>query len=204
MVFNPTGGHFLGINHCWLLIWEHDGETKRHYAAIYINLLRYAMSTIMGRALPDMRDGLKPVHRRILYAMHELGLRPTGGYRKCARVVGEVLGKVPLDILSNEPWVHRPRRNCFLVSAAVNHSVGTAAYHHTWNPFPRCARSVPPARGPLGVRRTGAHEPRLRHVGAPGGGPRQLRVARQRPTRGHALHRVQAGPARLGGTPGRP
>jgi|MDSY01.1.fsa_nt_gb hypothetical protein len=57
------------------------------------SFLRYAMSIIMGRALPDMRDGLKPVHRRILYAMHELGLRPSGGYRKCARVVGEVLGK---------------------------------------------------------------------------------------------------------------
>eukprot|EP00613_Pedinella_sp_CCMP2098_P070681 CAMPEP_0171933674 /NCGR_PEP_ID=MMETSP0993-20121228/31419_1 /TAXON_ID=483369 /ORGANISM="non described non described, Strain CCMP2098" /LENGTH=998 /DNA_ID=CAMNT_0012574233 /DNA_START=224 /DNA_END=3220 /DNA_ORIENTATION=- len=47
----------------------------------------------MGRALPDIRDGLKPVHRRILYAMHELKLNPSGGYRKCARVVGEVLGK---------------------------------------------------------------------------------------------------------------
>ena len=57
------------------------------------SFMRYAMSIIMGRALPDIRDGLKPVHRRILYAMHELGLRPNGGYRKCARVVGEVLGK---------------------------------------------------------------------------------------------------------------
>ena len=54
------------------------------------SFMRYAMSTIMGRALPDLRDGLKPVHRRILFAMHELGLRPSGGYRKCARVVGEV------------------------------------------------------------------------------------------------------------------
>lgn len=57
------------------------------------SFMRYAMSIIMGRALPDVRDGLKPVHRRILFAMHELGLRPSGGYRKCARVVGEVLGK---------------------------------------------------------------------------------------------------------------
>jgi DNA gyrase subunit A len=53
----------------------------------------YAMSVIVGRALPDVRDGLKPVHRRILYSMHELGLTPDKGYRKCARIVGDVLGK---------------------------------------------------------------------------------------------------------------
>jgi DNA gyrase subunit A len=55
--------------------------------------LEYAMSVIVGRALPDVRDGMKPVHRRILYAMHELGLTPDRPYRKCARVVGDVLGK---------------------------------------------------------------------------------------------------------------
>ncbi|MBW3049744.1 DNA gyrase subunit A [Prochlorococcus marinus XMU1403] len=55
--------------------------------------LEYAMSVIVGRALPDSRDGLKPVHRRILYAMYELGLTSDRPYRKCARVVGEVLGK---------------------------------------------------------------------------------------------------------------
>ncbi len=55
--------------------------------------LAYAMSVIIGRALPDVRDGLKPVHRRILYAMYELGLTPDRPYRKCARVVGDVLGK---------------------------------------------------------------------------------------------------------------
>ncbi|MFM5887305.1 MAG: DNA gyrase subunit A [Dolichospermum sp.] len=55
--------------------------------------LEYAMSVIVGRALPDARDGLKPVHRRILYAMHELGLLHDRPFRKCARVVGEVLGK---------------------------------------------------------------------------------------------------------------
>ncbi len=55
--------------------------------------LEYAMSVIVGRALPDARDGLKPVHRRILYAMYELGLIPERPFRKCARVVGEVLGK---------------------------------------------------------------------------------------------------------------
>ena len=55
--------------------------------------MSYAMSTILSRALPDIRDGLKPVHRRVLYAMHALNLSPDSGYRKCARIVGEVLGK---------------------------------------------------------------------------------------------------------------
>lgn len=55
--------------------------------------LDYAMSVIVSRALPDARDGLKPVQRRILYAMHELGMRPNSGYKKSARLVGEVLGK---------------------------------------------------------------------------------------------------------------
>ena len=54
--------------------------------------LAYALSTIMHRALPDVRDGLKPVHRRILYAMRELKLDPRGGYKKCAKIVGEVMG----------------------------------------------------------------------------------------------------------------
>ena len=54
--------------------------------------LDYAMSVIVGRALPDVRDGLKPVHRRVLYAMHESGLQPNRPYRKCARVVGDVMG----------------------------------------------------------------------------------------------------------------
>ena len=62
------------------------GEMSRSY-------LEYAMSVIVGRALPDARDGLKPVHRRILYAMYELGLTAERPFRKCARVVGEVLGK---------------------------------------------------------------------------------------------------------------
>ena len=57
------------------------------------SFMQYAMSTILGRALPDARDGLKPVHRRILYAMQVLNLQPESGYRKCARVVGEVLGE---------------------------------------------------------------------------------------------------------------
>jgi len=65
---------------------EIEEEVKRSY-------LDYAMSVIVGRALPDVRDGLKPVHRRILHSMNENGLRPTNPYRKSARVVGDVIGK---------------------------------------------------------------------------------------------------------------
>ena len=61
-------------------------EMKRSY-------IDYAMSVIVGRALPDVRDGLKPVHRRILFAMNELGMMPDKPFKKCARIVGEVLGK---------------------------------------------------------------------------------------------------------------
>mmetsp|Transcript_33469 Transcript_33469/g.106872 ORF Transcript_33469/g.106872 Transcript_33469/m.106872 type:complete len:921 (-) Transcript_33469:127-2889(-) len=63
-----------------------ESELKRSF-------MSYAMSTILSRALPDVRDGLKPVHRRILYAMRELKLSPSAKHRKCARIVGEVLGK---------------------------------------------------------------------------------------------------------------
>src|ERR1700712_5355074 len=55
--------------------------------------LSYALSTIMSRSLPDVRDGLKPVHRRLLYAMMQLKLDPKSGFKKCARVVGDVIGK---------------------------------------------------------------------------------------------------------------
>ncbi|MEA2990313.1 MAG: topoisomerase subunit, partial [Alphaproteobacteria bacterium] len=55
--------------------------------------LAYALSTIMHRALPDARDGLKPVHRRLLYAMQQLRLEPAAAFKKCARVVGDVIGK---------------------------------------------------------------------------------------------------------------
>src|SRR5204862_8140389 len=54
--------------------------------------LDYAMSVIVGRALPDVRDGLKPVHRRVLYAMHDAGLQPNRGYTKSARITGAVMG----------------------------------------------------------------------------------------------------------------
>ncbi|MQB43544.1 DNA topoisomerase IV subunit A [Rhizobium sp. ICMP 5592] len=61
-------------------------------AALEERYLSYALSTIMHRALPDVRDGLKPVHRRIVYAMSEMGLRPNAAFRKCAKIVGEVMG----------------------------------------------------------------------------------------------------------------
>ncbi|MGL4323156.1 MAG: DNA topoisomerase (ATP-hydrolyzing), partial [Beijerinckiaceae bacterium] len=74
----PTGGNIENVN-------LREALEERYLA--------YALSTIMGRALPDARDGLKPVHRRILYAMQQLKLEPGGGYKKSASVVGEVIGK---------------------------------------------------------------------------------------------------------------
>ncbi|MDO8743433.1 MAG: DNA gyrase subunit A, partial [Candidatus Azambacteria bacterium] len=65
-------------------------EISREMEEAYLD---YAMSVIVSRALPDVRDGLKPVHRRILYAMHDLGLGHSVKFRKSALVVGEVLGK---------------------------------------------------------------------------------------------------------------
>ena len=67
-----------------------QSELVQEMKSSYID---YAMSVIVGRALPDVRDGLKPVHRRILYAMNELGMTPDKPYRKSARIVGDVLGK---------------------------------------------------------------------------------------------------------------
>src|SRR5437660_1117094 len=63
-----------------------ETEMQRSY-------LDYAMSVIVSRALPDVRDGLKPVHRRVLYAMYDGGYRPDRGYSKCSRVVGDVMGQ---------------------------------------------------------------------------------------------------------------
>ena len=65
---------------------EVDDELKKSFIA-------YAMAVNVSRAIPDVRDGLKPVHRRILYSMHEMGLYNDKAYRKCARIVGDVLGK---------------------------------------------------------------------------------------------------------------
>ena len=71
---------------------EIASEMKKSY-------IEYSMSVIVGRALPDVRDGLKPVHRRILYSMNELNLSPDKPYRKSARIVGDVLGKYQLTVM---------------------------------------------------------------------------------------------------------
>jgi len=75
---NPSGANIQPVNI--------EEEMKRSY-------LDYSMSVIIGRALPDVRDGLKPVHRRILYTMQQMGLQPNRATRKCARIVGDVMGK---------------------------------------------------------------------------------------------------------------
>ena len=75
----PEGGTLIPI--------PIDAEVKQAY-------IDYSMSVITSRALPDVRDGLKPVHRRILYAMDELGLRSSRATRKCAKIVADVLGKI--------------------------------------------------------------------------------------------------------------
>src|SRR5687768_12819842 len=73
----PSGQNLVPVNI--------EDEMRRSY-------VDYAMSVIIGRALPDVRDGLKPVHRRILFTMREMGLASNRGYRKCAKIVGEVMG----------------------------------------------------------------------------------------------------------------
>ncbi|WP_237214283.1 DNA topoisomerase IV subunit A [Falsiroseomonas oryziterrae] len=73
-----------------------DGGASRETPladALSERYLAYALSTIVSRSLPDVRDGLKPVHRRLLYAMHQLKLDPEAGFKKCARIVGDVMGK---------------------------------------------------------------------------------------------------------------
>ena len=116
--------------------------------------LDYAMSVIVGRALPDVRDGLKPVHRKILYAMFDSGYRPDRGYVKCSRVVGDVMGQLP------------------------------------------------PARRLGDLRRAGPDGAALVAALPADRRQRQLRLAGQRPGRRHAIHRVQARPARHGDAAG--
>ena len=78
--------HQFGETHNKIITVDIESEMKRSF-------LDYSMSVIVSRALPDVRDGLKPVHRRILYTMYENGLSPEKAYRKCADTVGAVLGR---------------------------------------------------------------------------------------------------------------
>ena len=75
-----------GVNHGRIEAVDLNTEMQRSY-------MDYAMSVIVGRALPEVRDGLKPVHRRVLYAMYDGGYRPDRAFSKCSRVVGDVMGK---------------------------------------------------------------------------------------------------------------
>jgi len=84
MKFNETGGVIMDLGTIRSI--NINEEMQQSY-------LDYAMSVIVARALPDARDGLKPVQRRILYAMYDMGLRPNTPHKKSARIVGEVLGK---------------------------------------------------------------------------------------------------------------
>src|SRR4026209_1715425 len=80
----PLNGNDYFVGHVGSISVEDEMRTS---------YLDYAMSVIVARALPDARDGLKPVHRRILYAMHDMGMRSDTPYKKSALIVGEVLGK---------------------------------------------------------------------------------------------------------------
>ncbi len=86
MTSDDTTPEVPGHNHGRIELVDLQGEMQRSY-------LDYAMAVIVGRALPDVRDGLKPVHRRVIYAMYDGGYRPDKAFSKCARVVGEVMGQ---------------------------------------------------------------------------------------------------------------
>src|ERR687896_608444 len=122
--------------------------------------LDYAMSVIVGRALPDVRDGLKPVHRRILYGMYDGGYRPDRGWNKCARVVGDVMGQYHphgdtaiYDTLVRlaQPWVMRAPlvHGQGNFGSAGNDSAAAMRYTEC-----RTARPASPSAWPPASRRT--------------------------------------------------
>jgi len=105
--------------------------------------LSYALSTIMGRALPDARDGLKPVHRRILHAMRQLRLDPGTSFKKSARVVGDVIGKsvdmrLTYDGEEQEPIVLPGAFPNLLANGSTGIAVGMADLH----PSAQCSRAL--------------------------------------------------------------
>ena len=113
--------------------------------------LDYAMSVIVGRALPDVRDGLKPVHRRVLFAMNEMGLQPNRRYVKCARIVGDGDGQVP------------PARRLGDLRHARPHGAGLLAARTRWSTArATSARSTTIPPPPCGTRRPGSPASRAR------------------------------------------
>src|SRR5918911_941408 len=102
-----------------------DRDLEKEMRSSYLD---YAMSVIVGRALPDVRDGLKPVHRRVLYSMHRAGLQPGRPYRKCARVVGDVMGSFHPhgDQAIYDPLVLPSRFPNLLVNGSTGIAVGMA------------------------------------------------------------------------------
>ena len=124
--------------------------------------LDYAMSVIVGRALPDVRDGLKPVHRRVLYAMYDGGYRPTSSFSKSSRVVGEVMGN------------YHPHGDAAIYDASrASCSPGRCATPSS----PARATSVPPATWALRPPVT----PSARGTPGHGNGPRHRRRMRRFP-----------------------
>jgi topoisomerase-4 subunit A len=117
--------------------------------------LAYALSTIMSRSLPDLRDGLKPVHRRLIYAMHQLHLDPAAGFKKCARVVGDVIGK------------YHPHGDASVYEALVRLAQDFAARY-------------PLIEGQVNLRRHGAAGAGLRRALPAGGRAGQFRQHRRR------------------------
>ena len=178
------------------------------------SFLEYAYSVIYSRALPDARDGLKPVQRRILYTMDDMGLRPDRGHVKCARVVGEVMGRLHphgdgaiYDALVRmvQPWSMRLP----MVDGHGNFGspdAGPAAMRYT-----EC-RMAPAAMPMTDVHRRGhrrlqaqLRQPRARAGGAAGGDPEPARQRRLRDRRrhGHQHGAAQPGRGRPGAAPPR-
>ena len=113
-----------------------EEEMRRSY-------LDYSMSVIIGRALPDIRDGLKPVHRRILYAMHDMGLLHNRKTVKCAKIVGEVLGK------------YHPHGDSSVYDATVRMAQDSRCATRWWTDRATSARWTAILRRPTGTRKPG-------------------------------------------------
>ena len=126
-------------------------ETRELEPGVRSSFLDYAMSVIVSRALPDVRDGLKPVHRRVLYAMHEAGLQPNRPTRKSARVVGDVMGNYHPHGDSRDLRRARPARAAVLDALSAHRRPGLLRLRRRRSRRPRCvtpsagSRALPPS-----------------------------------------------------------